>query len=148
MTHVSYSDNHFGRLPAAVVNANMPQTVAVQGLPGGQPVLKRSVPGPTAVAPGHRTLTLRRAAFNVAVRMESNDILFTVRSDDSSRIADVVAWLGGSNRMLGRAQPSPVFDAGMTITSTRSMFVQQGLPRNIAATLGLSFADFVNPASP
>jgi hypothetical protein len=41
-----------------------------------------------------------------------------VRSDDSSRIQDVVRWLGGSNVMLSRAQPSPVFDAGMTITST------------------------------
>ena len=54
--------------------------------------------------------------------MESNDILFTIRSDDSSRIADVVRWLGGSNVMLSRPQPSPVFDAGMTITSTRAMF--------------------------
>jgi hypothetical protein len=148
MTHVSYSDNYFGRLPAAVVNANMPQTVAFQGLPGGQSVLKRSVPGPTDVAPGNRTLELRRPEFTVAVRMESNDILFTIRGDDSSRIADVVAWLGGSNRMLGRTQPSPVFDAGMTITSTRSMFVQMGLPRNVAATQGLAFADFVNPFSP
>jgi hypothetical protein len=148
MTHVAYSDNYFGRLPSSVVNANMPQTVSFQGQPAGQPVLKRSVPGPTDVASGNRALELRRAEFNVAVRMESNDILFTVRSDDSSRIADVVAWLGGSNRMLGRTQPSPVFDAGMTITSTRAMFVQQGLPRNIASTQGLSFADFVNPFSP
>jgi hypothetical protein len=148
MTHVSYSDNYFNRLPAAVVTANMPLTVAFQGLPAGQRVLKRSVPGPTDVAPGNRTLELRRAEFTVPVVMESNDILFTVRSDDASRIADVVQWLGGSNRMLGRAQPSPVFDAGMTITSTRAMFVQMGLPRNVAATQGLVFADFVNPFSP
>jgi len=148
MTHVSYSDNYFARLPATVVNANMPRTVAFNGLPANQPVLKRAVPGPTDVAPGNRTLELRRAEFNVPVRMESNDILFTIRSDDSSRIADVVAWLSGSNRMLGRAQASPVFDAGMTITSTRAMFVQMGLPRNVAATQGLVFADFVNPFSP
>jgi hypothetical protein len=148
MTSVSYSDNYFGRLPASVVNANMPQTIAFQGQAAGQPVLKRSVPGPTDVASGNRALELRRAEFNVAVRMESNDILFTLRSDDSSRIADVVAWLGGSNRMLSRTQPSPVFDAGMTITSTRAMFVQQGLPRNVASTQGLPFAEFVNPFSP
>jgi hypothetical protein len=148
MTHVAYSDNYFARLPATVVNANMPRTVAFNGLPANQPVLKRAVPGPTDVAPGNRTLELRRAEFNVPVRMESNDIVFTLRSDDSSRIADVVAWLSGSNRMLGRAQASPVFDAGMTITSTRAMFVQMGLPRNVAATQGLRFADFVNPFSP
>jgi len=148
MTHVSYSDNYFARLPAALVNANMPRTVAFQGLPGNQPVLKRAVPGPTDVASGNQALELRRAEFNVPVRMETNDILFTIRSDDSSRIADVVAWLSGSNRMLGRAQASPVFDAGMTVTSTRAMFVQMGLPRNIAASQGLPFADFVNPFSP
>jgi hypothetical protein len=122
--------------------------VSFNGLPSGQPVLKRAVPGPTDVASGSRTLELRRPEFTVPVRMESNDILFTLRSDDSSRIADVVAWLSGSNRMLGRTQASPRFDAGMTITSTRAMFVQMGLPRNIAATQGLSFASFVNPFSP
>jgi hypothetical protein len=148
MTHVAYSDNYFNRLPAAVVSANMPRTIAFNGLPANQPVLKRSVPGPTDVATGNRTLELRRAAFNVRVVMESNDILFTIRSDDSSRIADVVKWLGGSNTLLSRAVPSPVFDAGMTITSTRAMFVQMGLPRNVAATNGLVFADFVNPFSP
>src|SRR5262249_40749786 len=79
---------------------------------------------------------------------ESNDILFTVRSDDSSRIQDVVRWLSGSNVMLSRAQPSPVFDAGMTITSTRAMFVQIGLPRNVAESQGLPFASFVNQFSP
>lgn len=148
MTNVSYSDNYFARLPATTVNANIPRTIAFQGLPSGQSVLKRAVPGPSDVASGNRVMELRRPEFTVPVRMESNDILFTLRGDDASRIADVVAWLRGSNRMLSRTQPSPVFDAGMTITSTRSMFVQQGLPRNVAATQGLAFADFVNPFSP
>jgi hypothetical protein len=142
-THVSYSDNYFARLPAAVVNANMPRTLS-----GNQPVLKRAIPGPTDVAPGNRTLELRRAAFTVPVQMESNDILFTIRSDDSSRIADVVRWLGGSNVLLSRSVPSPRFDAGMTITSTRAMFVQFGLPRNVAASAGASFTEFINPHSP
>jgi hypothetical protein len=148
MTHVSYSDNYFGRLPAALVNANMPRTLATNGVPANQPVLKRSVPGPTDVAPGNHVMTLRRAAFNVAVRMESNDLLFTVRGDDSSFVGDVVQWLGGSNRLVGRPINSPVFDAGMTITSTRSMFVQQGLPRFVAGDASLGFADRVNPFSP
>jgi hypothetical protein len=147
-THVSYSDNYFARLPATLVAANMPRTVALNGVPGNQPVLKRAVAGPTDVAPGAHVLELRRPEFNVQLRLESNDLLFTLRGDDASRLADVTGWLSGSNRMLGRAQPSPVFDAGMTITSTRAMFVQMGLPRNIAATQRLAFADFVNPASP
>jgi hypothetical protein len=148
MTHVAYSDNYFGRLPASVVTASMPLTTAFNGVPAGQRVLKRAVPGPTDVAPGNRTLTLRRPEFTVPVVMESNDILFTIRSDDSSRIQDVVRWLSGSNVMLSRAQPSPVFDAGMTITSTRAMFVQVGLPRNVAASAGLPFTSFINPFSP
>ena len=147
-THVAYSDNYFGRLPATLVTANMPRTTAFNGVPGNQPVLKRAVPGPTDVAAGNRVMELRRAEFTVPVVMESNDILFTIRSDDASRIQDVVRWLGGSNRMQGRTQASPVFDAGMTITSTRAMFVQMGLPRNIADTQGLSFAKFVNQFSP
>jgi len=91
---------------------------------------------------------LRRAAFTVPVQLESNDILFTIRSDDSSRIADVVRWLGGSNVLLSRTVPSPRFDAGMTITSTRAMFVQFGLPRNVAASVNAPFTEFINPFSP
>jgi hypothetical protein len=129
MTHVAYSDNYFARLPAALVSADMPRTVSFNGLPSGQPVLKRAGARPDRRRARQPALELRRAEFTVPVRMESNDILFTMRSDDSSRIADVVAWLSGSNRMLGRTQRVPRFDAGMTITSTRAMFVQMGLPR-------------------
>ncbi|SDZ44285.1 hypothetical protein SAMN05421504_11727 [Amycolatopsis xylanica] len=142
-THVAYSDNYFNRLPAALVAAAMPRTLA-----GNQPVLKRAVPGPTDVAPGSHELELRRPEFHVPVRMESNDLLFTVRGDDPSYVADVVAWLGGSGRLVGRSLASPRFDAGMTVTSTRAMFVQIGLPRFVAAFFQLPFASFVNPFSP
>jgi hypothetical protein len=148
ITHVAYSDNYFNRLPAALVSANMPRTIAFQGLPANQPVLKRSVPGPTDVAPGNRVFALRRPAFTVPVVMESNDVLFTVRGDDSSFVNDVVQWISGSGRLKGNAVASPRFDAGLTITSTRAMFVQMGLPRNIAAREGLVFQSFVNPFSP
>jgi hypothetical protein len=142
-THVSYSDNYFNRLPSTVVNANMPRTLS-----GNQPVLKRSVPGPTDVAPGNREMQLRRPEFRVPVRMESNDLLFTIRGDNSTYVADVVQFLSGSNRLIGRPVTSPRFDASMTITSTRAMFVQMGLPRNVAATNNLPFESFVNPFSP
>ena len=111
-------------------------------------MLKRAVAGPTDVAPGAHVMTLRRREFNVPLVLENNDLLFTVRGDDPTFVADVVAFLMGSNRLVGRAVNSPRFDAGMTITSSRAMFVQMGLPRNVAENNRLSFASFVNPFSP
>jgi hypothetical protein len=142
-THVAYSDNYFDRLPGLVVAVAMPRTLS-----GNEPVLKRAVPGPTDVALGSRRLQLRRAEFNVPVRLENNDILFTVRSDNPTIAADVVGWLSGSNRLKGDFHLSPRFDAGMTITSSRAMFVQVGLPRSVADRERLPFASFVNPSSP
>ncbi|GAA3435343.1 hypothetical protein [Kutzneria kofuensis] len=121
----------------------MPRTLS-----GDQPVLKRAVASPTDVAPGSHVLELRRPEFTVPLRLENNDVLFTIRGDDSSYVADVVSWLSGSNQLVGRPIASPRFDAGLRITSSRAMFVQIGLPRYIAANAGLSFASFVNPHSP
>jgi hypothetical protein len=143
ITHVAYSNTYFDRLPAALVSANMPRTLS-----GNQPVLKPAVPGPTDVAPGNHEFALRRPEFRVPVRIETNDLLFTIRSDAANYIADVVRWISGSNQLNGQNIASPRFDAGMTITSSRSMFVQMGLPRNIAYQNGLSFESFVNPFSP
>ncbi|HEU5474450.1 MAG TPA: hypothetical protein VFV67_27705 [Actinophytocola sp.] len=142
-THVAYSDNYFNRLPSLVVAAAMPRTLS-----GNQPVLKRAVPGPTDVAPGNRELELRRPEFTVPVRMESNDILFTIRSDVAANVNDVAAWLSGSNRLRGALVASPRFDAVMTITSSRTMFVQRGLPRSVANQNRLPFNTFINPNSP
>jgi hypothetical protein len=142
-THVAYSDNYFARFPSGLVREVMPVTLS-----GNQPVLRRAVAGPTDVAPGAHVMTLRRPEFNVPLVLEKNDILFTVRSDNSSFAGDVVAWLSGSNTLKGNAVSSPTFHAGMTITSSRAEFVQIGLPRNIAASNQLPFASFVNPGSP
>jgi hypothetical protein len=142
-THVSYSNTYFNRLPASVVNAAMPRTLS-----GNQPVLKPAIPGPTDVAPGNRVFEMRRPEFRVRVAIETNDLLFTIRSDNPEYIADVVRFLGGSNQLVGRPVTSPRFDAGMTITSSRAMFVQMGLPRNIAYQNGLPFESFINPFSP
>lgn len=147
-THVAYSDNYFGRLPSTVVGAHLPKTLAFGQQTAGEPVLKRAVAGSTDVAPGNRVFALRRPAFTVPVRFESNDVLFTIRSDDVSFATDVANWLSGSGRLVGRPIASPRFDAGMTVTSTRHMFVQLGLPRNMAASNGFRWASFVNPFSP
>ena len=37
------------------------------------------------------------------VQIERNDLLITVRSDNSTIITDVVAWLGGSNSLNGQS---------------------------------------------
>jgi hypothetical protein len=148
LTHVSYSDTYFGRLPAAVVTANMPRTIAFGEQAANQPVLKRAVAGSTDVFPGNRVLALRRPAFNVPVRFESNDVLFTIRSDNVTYADDVANWLSGSNTLIGRPVTSPRFDAALTITSKRFMFVQMGLPRNVAAQNSLAFQSFINPFSP
>ena len=39
---------------------------------------------------------------NVDVRIERNDILFTLRGDDAGTLSDVLAWFGGSGRLRGR----------------------------------------------
>jgi hypothetical protein len=148
ITHVSYSDNYFARLPSAVVNANMPRTIAFGEQAANQPVLKRAVAGSTDVFPGNRVMQLRRPAFNVPVQFESNDILFTIRSDNVTFADDVANWLSGSGTLVSRPVASPRFDAGMAVTSKRFMFVQMGLPRNIAGQNNLPFQSFVNPFSP
>jgi len=142
-SHVAFSDNYFNRLPGAVVAAAMPRTLS-----GNQAVLKRAVAGPTDVASGNRAMELRRAEFNVPVRLENNDILFTIRSDVAANVNDVAAWLSGSNRLRGAIVASPRYDGVMTITSARTMFVQRGLPRSVANQNRLPFNTFVNPKSP
>jgi hypothetical protein len=148
--HVAYSDNYFANLPnQLVVRQNMPLTIgSVTSSSRFEPVLKRAVASPTDVAPGAHPLQLRRPEFTVPLRLESNDILFTIRSDNPVIVADVAAFLSGSNLLAGQRHISPKFDAGMTITSTRTMFVQAGLPRQIASRAGLSYASMVNPHSP
>jgi hypothetical protein len=141
-THVAYSVDYFNRLPASLVNAAMPTTIS-----GGQPVLKRAIASPSDVASGNHVFALRRPEFNVPVRLENNDILFTIRGDNASFVGDVVSWLSGSNRLRGQAVTSPRFDAGMTITSSRAMFVGPGLPRQLAGQNSLPFASFINPFS-
>jgi hypothetical protein len=100
-THVSYSDTYFGRLPASLVAAHLPKTIAFGQQAAGQPVLKRAVAGSTDVFPGNRVFELRRPAFTVPVRFESNDVLFTIRSDNVTYADDVATWLSGSNTLGG-----------------------------------------------
>ena len=109
-------------------------------------VLEEAIPSPTDVSPVNPTIT--KLTYNVPVRIEQNDLLFTLRSDNVDNLWDVMAFLGGSNRLGGEHVPSPKLSTGLTFTSARVMFVQQGLPRTVADNNKLAFAPYVNPQSP
>jgi hypothetical protein len=142
MTHMAYGLPYFNRLPAGLVGLNMPRLLSNTN----RFALEEAVPSPTDVSPANPGIVKQR--FNVPVRIERNDMLFTVRGDNASYVGDVVAWLAGSNTMVGRPIPSPRLDAGLTFTSSRAMFVQLGLPRYLAANQGFPYAFMVNPRSP
>jgi hypothetical protein len=143
MTFVSYGLPYFRRLPGGV----NPGSLAFNNIPKlinatNRLALEEAVAGPTDV--GQPGITKRK--FNVPVRIENNDMLFTIRSDNAGNISDVLAWLGGSNRLGGQATPSPRLP--MTITSTRVMFQQRGMIRNVAGQDGLYYLDRIQDQSP
>ncbi len=154
---VSYGVPYFNRLPRAVVNANMPQTVSFQTgmgtLAGGRPVLVEATPMPTDVVggfvggPNAPIPGVTKDRFNVNVVIENNDVLFQFRSDSTTNLAAVPLWLMGSNNLNGRGVPSPNFNGLFNFQPTRLQFVQQGLPRKMANQYGFDFAPRVNPNS-
>jgi hypothetical protein len=147
ITFISYGIPYFRRLPGglsgSLVASHMPRLAS----DGSTYALQEAVPGPTDVSPVNPGITKQR--FNVPVRIESNDFLITLRSDNASFISDVLAWLGGSNSLAGRSITSPPLFRGLaTVTSSRAEFVQLGLPANIAAANGLPYANEIHPNSP
>ncbi|MFL6072734.1 MAG: hypothetical protein ACJ73S_04985 [Mycobacteriales bacterium] len=141
-THVAYGGPYWNAFPASLSQAAIPRLTDGSG----RFVQAPAVPGPTDVHPNNPGITKDR--FNVRVQLESNVMLFTIRSDVRANTVDVANWLAGSNRLAGRAVASPTFaSTTMTFTSFRSMFVQAGLPRQLADQQGFTFASVVNPAS-
>ncbi|MFD5428562.1 hypothetical protein [Streptomyces sp. NPDC127084] len=145
-TFVAYGLPYFGKLPGGLhgplVSAHMPRLRSSTR----RYVLEEAVAGPTDVSPANPRITKRR--FNVPVAIEGNDLLFTLRSDNAANIQDVLGWLGGSNRLAGRSQVSPLLSDLLTFTSSRAMFTQIGLPRKVADANNLVYAFMVNPRSP
>lgn len=152
--HVSYGLPYFRRLRGGLA----PGGVAADHLPmfkaTGESVLQESVPGPSDVSA--RNPGVAKQTFNVPLRIERNDVLFTLRGDLLANLTDVVAWLKGSGRLNGAPVPSPAFDGLFAFTSLRVMFVQMlrvmfvqiGMPHNVARRFGLPYAERVNPLSP
>jgi hypothetical protein len=103
------------------------------------------VPGPTDVSSVNPDI--QKETFNVPVRIENNDVLYTFRSDVLSNIQDVISWLQGSNRLKGSTVASPNFGGLFTYTSTRVMFQQISLPHFVAQQNNLPFTSRINPDS-
>ena len=140
ITFVSYGLPYFRRLPAALVNSAIPKLRSNTA----RSVLEEAVASPTDVGqPG-----ITKLNFNVPVRIENNDVLFTLRGDNQTFVQDVISWLGGSNRLVGRAVPSPAFAGLLQFTSSRAMFTQLGMPKFVAGQIGAPWAPFIHPQTP
>ena len=141
-TFVSYGLPYFNRLPAHLVAAHMPRLLS----DNSRYALEEAIPGPTDVSPLNPGIT--KQTFNVPVVIESNDVLFTLRSDSLANLQSILAWLKGSNTLNGNPVPSPAFNGLFQFTSTRLLFLQMGSPRKIADQHQLPYASSINPHSP
>jgi hypothetical protein len=149
---VHYGIPYFNRLPQALVQSKIPRLLSNTS----RFALENAVPGPTDVVNGRvqgANGTIAKERFNVNVALEANDVLFQLRSDTLGNLADVVAWVQGSNSLNGRSVQSPNFNGLFNFQEPRLQFVQPGLPRKVAdavqqqdAALG-EFAPRVNPNS-
>ncbi len=140
-TFVSYGLPYFRRLPSSLVSALMPRLLSDHQ----RFALEEAVASPTDVTEGGG---IKKQAFNVNVVIESNDVLFTFRSDRLSNIQNAISWFQGSNTLNGSLVTSPAFSSLFTFTSMRTMFIQTGLPHLIAQQNQLPYADCINPQSP
>ncbi|MFJ6479675.1 hypothetical protein ACIQK6_05910 [Streptomyces sp. NPDC091682] len=70
------------------------------------------------------------------------------RPSHRPRVQALLRWLGRSQTLAGRPQPSPPLTDLLSFTSARAMFTQIGLPRKLADEASLSYAFMVNPRSP
>jgi len=141
-TFVAYGLPYFARFPGKLFEAKVPRLL----LDETRFALEEAAPSPTDVSPANPGIT--KKTFNVPVQIEANELLFTIRSDNTANVWDVLAFLGGSDMLAGMKVPSPRLKCGLTFTGTRLMFVQQGLPRKVAEQNNLPFASLINPSSP
>src|SRR5262249_23726824 len=127
---VLYGLPYFNRLPQALVRAAMPRLASDIT----RFVLEESPAFPTDFTGGAGTQNpnIVKDRFNVRVRIETNDVLFQMRSDNLTNLTNIVAWLQGSNNLNGAFVPSPNFGGLFNFDTARVNFVQPGLPRKVA----------------
>ena len=124
ITSLSYGLPYFNRLPASLVASRMPRLTSNTS----RFVLEESPAFPTdAGQPG-----ITKDRFTNRVAIESNDVLFELRSDVLGNLVDVSAWVAGSNSLNGRNVASPAFNGLFSFQTPRLQFVQPGLPRKVA----------------
>ncbi|HEX7737480.1 MAG TPA: hypothetical protein VF458_21710 [Ktedonobacteraceae bacterium] len=147
-TFIAYGLPYFRKLPGgltgSLVSSHMPRLLSNTS----RYALEEAVPSPTDVSSANPGIT--KATFNVPVSIESNDLVFTFRSDSLNIINDTVNWLLGSDELGGFFISSPnfAFNGLLTFTTIRTQFTQIGLPRKVANSNNLSFASEVNPQTP
>ena len=146
-TAIGYGLPYFNRLPGGItgslVSTHLPRLVSDPN----RFALEEAVPGPTDVG-GSRPGTTKQT-FNIPVRIESNDLVLMLRSDSTWILTDVLEYLTGtSTRLAERIVGSAGLHELLTTTSHRLMFVQRGLPRQIAEIHHLPYARQINPHSP
>jgi hypothetical protein len=143
---VSYGIPYFNRLrgglQGSLVSGQMPKLASDPT----RLVLEEAVPSPTDVSAQNPAIT--KFSYNVPVVIEQNDVLFTLRSDSTGNLREVLAWLQGSNTLRGRHVASPAFNGLFRFQRTRVMFQAIGLPRQVADANKLPFAGRINPQSP
>jgi hypothetical protein len=148
ITFLAYGIPYFNKLTGgftgSLVSSHMPRLTS----DNTRFALEEAVPSPTDVSSANPGVT--KETFNVPVTIEGNDLLLTFRTDNSSTMTDVLAWLNGSNKLKTQTVPSPtLFTGGLaTITSSRAQFVGVSLPRNMAETHGFPYSQEINSNSP
>jgi hypothetical protein len=142
----AYGLPYFRRLPGGIdgelVRAHVP---TLRG-DAARLVLEEAIVGPTDVS--HVNPHVVKSRFNVAVTIESNDILIILRSDALENIDSAIAYLTAGARVLGGRSVRPAkLERLVRVTSRRLMFEQTGLPRRLAERHGLPYAPMISPRS-
>lgn len=117
-------------IPGALFDARLPRTVDGTNAP----VLIDAIRFPSDPA---------------ATLLESNDVVFHLRSDSLDHLHDVQnALFGHSAKLAGRSAPAADVSDLFHVTSVRTGFVGAGLPRQMAQHAGLPFANQIPETSP
>ena len=141
-TFVSYGVPYFRSLPDGLVDEHMPRL-------SEEPerfAFQEAQTSPTDVSALNPSVQKRR--WHVPVEIEGNDLLFTIRSDELRITRDVIAWMNGSDRLAGRRVQSPPLAGVLDFDQARLMFVQPGMPRQLADAANLAYAGRIHPDSP
>jgi hypothetical protein len=135
---VAYGLPYFRRLPQPLVASHMPRLLSntsrfalEEAVPSPTDVVGGLVGGPNAIFPN-----VTKDRFNVDVRIESNDLLVTLRSDSIRNIVEGFGFL------------EEILDQLVRFQTPRLIFQQPGLTRKVADANNLEYAVRINPISP